>query len=305
MRTFRGLRRGGLLGLIALLTAALTLVGAEPAVAEEGTYTVSGTVTFQGNPQPGVKVCELLTSICDVTDGGGGYSLSGVGSPAKVYASPGSNDSSWVETWYPNYTSSEYSSLDAGSPDWPDSVGIELQPPPTVSGTVTSTSGEAVKKARVCVAGSANCVTTSARGEYRLLAQIPRGDMLTLVATAPGYRPATKATSVVVGVRITLTSLHPPRIASSKPKLVGTKKVGKKLRVKRGSWGPGSLHFSYRWYRNGHRIAGAARSTYRLTWADWRKNITVKVVATKPGYRTAVRSSKRTGWIRWSTWRRG
>lgn len=126
MRAFRWLRRGGLLGLIALLTAALTLVGAEPSVAEEGTYTVSGTVTFQGNPQPGVKVCELLTSICDVTDGGGGYSLSGVGSPAKVYASPGSNDSSWVETWYPNYTSSKYSWLDAGSPDWPDSVGIEL-----------------------------------------------------------------------------------------------------------------------------------------------------------------------------------
>lgn len=303
MRAFRWLRRGGLLGLIALLTTALAVVGAEPAVAEEDTYTISGTVTFQGTPQSGVKVCELLTGSCDVTDGGGGYSLSGVGSPAKVYASPGSNDSSWVETWYPRYTSSEYSWLEASSPAWPDAVDIELQAAPTVSGTVTNTSGEAVKKARVCVAGSANCVTTSARGEYRLLAQIPKHDSLTLVAKAPGYRPAQTTTTVTTNVTITLTKVKPAKVRACKPKLVGSKKVGTKLRVKCSS-ATTAVHFTYRWYRNGHRIAGAHGRTYRLTWADWRKNIKVKVVATKTGYRKTVRTSKGTGWIRWSEWHR-
>ncbi|HAM45589.1 MAG TPA: hypothetical protein DCM67_11300, partial [Propionibacteriaceae bacterium] len=233
------------MGLIALLTTAMAVVGAEPAVAEENTYTISGAVTFQGTPQSGVKVCELLTSICDVTDGGGGYTLSGVRSPAKVYASPGSNDSSWVETWYPQYTSSEFSWLDASSPAWPDAADIELQAAPTVSGTVTNTSGETVKKARVCVAGSANCATTSARGEYRLFAQIPHHDSLTLVAKAPGYRPAQATTTVSTNVTITLTRVKPAKVRACKPKLVGSKKVGTKLRVKCSS-ASSAVHFTYR-----------------------------------------------------------
>jgi hypothetical protein len=287
------------------LAALLAVGGAVPAAAES-TYDIHGVVTFQKSPEVGVRVCDLLTAICDETDNDGRYALSGLGANPKIYATPGPDDSAWIETWYGDYSDSSLSWLDLNDPDHrPESVDIHLLPVPTITGTVVSATGASVGGAKVCVEGSANCVTANVGGRYRLVAQIPRGDMLTLVATAPGYRPATKATSVAVGVKITLTSFHPPRVASSKPKLVGTKKVGKKLRVQRGSWGPGSLHFSYRWYRNGHRIAGAARSTYRLTWADWRKNITVKVVATKPGYRKAVRTSRGTGWIRWSEWHRG
>lgn len=305
MRTFRGLRRGGLIALAAGLAALLALAGAVPAAAES-TYDIHGVITFQKAPEAGVRVCDLLTDICDETDSNGRYALSGLGVNPKIYATPGPGDSAWIETWYGDYSQSDLSWLDLNDAEHrPESVDIHLLPVPTITGTVISTTGVAVGGARVCVEGAANCVTANPRGRYRLVAQIPHGDWLTLVATASGYHPATKATSVATGVKITLARLHPPRIATSKPKLVGTKRVGKTLRVKRGSWGPGSLHFSYRWYRNGHRIAGAHKRTYRLTWADWRKNITVKVVATKPGYRTAVRSSKRTGWIRWSTWHRG
>lgn len=280
------------------------MAGAEPAVAEESTYTISGVVTFEGSPQLGVEVCELLTSICDYTDHNGRYTLAGVGTPSKVYATPSAKDSEWVETFYPNYTDSERSWLESGSPDWPNAVDIQLQAPPTITGTVTSTSGKRVNNAQVCVEDSKNCVMTSGRGEYRLYAQIPKHSLLTLVATAPGYRPAQTATSVTEDVSITLTKLRLPRIHAAKPKLVGKKKVGTKLRVKLGYGELSSAHVTYRWYRNGHRIAGAHGRTYRLTWADWRKNIKVKVVATKPGYRKTVKTSKGTGWIRWSEWHR-
>lgn len=303
MRTIGKLRRVGLIGLATLLAGVLTSAGAAPAVAEEPTYDIVGIVDFDGIPQSGVQVCDLLTSICDDTDTAGNYALSGLGKTAKVYAKPGAADTGWIETWYPEFPRSDLSWLDLTSPERPDSIDIHLIQVTTISGVVVSTTGARISHALVCVAYSDNCTTASARGGYALQAQIPRDDDLILAASAPGYHSGQKATRATTKVKIVLTKVKPPRITSAKPKLLGTKKVGKKLRVKVGSWGPGSVHFSYRWYRNGHRISGATKRTYRLTWADWRKNITVKVVATKPGYRKAVRSSKSTGWIRWSTWR--
>lgn len=304
MRAIQRLRRGGLIGLAVALVAALTVAGSEPAVATPNTYTIGGVVTFEGSPQSGVQVCELLTSVCDLTDKNGRYTLSDVGEIAKVYATPSANTSAWIETFYGDYPESDLSWLDSTSPNWPNSVDIHLLAAPTITGTVTTTSGKPVTSALVCVENSTNCVSAKAHGRYRLYAQIPKHSLLTLVAKAPGYRPAQTATSTTTDVKITLKKLRLPRTRSSKPVLIGKKKVGSKLRVKRGSWGPAGVHFTYRWYRNGHRIAGAHGRTYRLTWADWRKNIKVKVVATKAGYRKTVRTSKGTGWIRWSQWHR-
>lgn len=306
MRTSRGLRRGGLIALAAGLAALLSLGGAVPAAAEPSVFDIHGVVNFKEVPQRGVKVWADDGSLSTITDAKGHYELRGVPEGAWLYAGPTQPGAAFVDTSWPSYPKDgPQSYLTGGSVDAAKAaVGMDFNLWAALSGTVRANTGHAVPNARVCVAGTDTCGVSGSRGSFVLATYVPRDGDLGLVVTALGYR-STHITTTSNEVTITLTRLHPPRIASSKPKLVGTKKVGKKLRVKRGSWGPGSLHFSYRWYRNGHRIAGAAKSTYRLTWADWRKNITVKVVATKPGYRTAVRSSKRTGWIRWSTWHRG
>ena len=301
MRTFRGLRRGGLLALAAGLAALLSLGGAVPAAAEPTVFDVHGVVNFGEVPQRGVKV--WVGDISTLTDALGRYSLQDVPKGAVLLAGPTQARAPYIDTAWPSYPLG--SGLDGGGVDSSNSAGsMDFEMWPALSGVVLADSHRVIPHARVCVEGTDTCDITGPRGSFVLPSFVPRGGARGIVASAHGYR-STQVAAVSNDVTIILASLHPPRIATSKPKLVGAKKVGKKLRVKRGSWGPGSLHFSYRWYRNGHRIAGAHKRTYRLTWADWRKNITVKVVATKPGYRTAVRSSKRTGWIRWSTWHRG
>lgn len=76
-----------------------------------------------------------------------------------------------------------------------------------------------------------------------------------------------------------------------KPKIAGTKKVGKKLTVKAGSWHPSGAKLTFRWYRNGHAIAKATGKTYTLKKADGGKRITVKVTAKKNGYSTVSKVS--------------
>lgn len=74
-------------------------------------------------------------------------------------------------------------------------------------------------------------------------------------------------------------------------KILGKKKVGKVLRVKTGTWNPSPVTFSYRWYRGGHRIAGATQKTYRLAVKDRGKRIKVRVIATVDGHKITVRST--------------
>lgn len=306
MRTFRGLRRGGLIALAAGLAALLSLGGAVPAAAEPSVFDIHGVVTFKEVPQRGVKVWADDGALSTITDANGRYELHGVPEGAWLYAGPTQPGAAFLDTSWPRYPKNgPDSSLTGGGVDSTNAASaMDFDLWAALSGTVRADLGRAVPNARVCIEGTDTCGVSGPRGSFVLATYVPRGGTLELVATARGYR-STRLTTASNEVTITLTSLHPPRLATAKPKLVGAKKVGKKLRVVRGSWGPGSLHFSYRWYRNGHRIAGAAKSTYRLTWADWRKNITVKVVATKPGYRKAVRTSRGTGWIRWSEWHRG
>lgn len=301
MRAFRWFRRGGLLGLIALLTTALTLVGAEPAVAAETTFDISGVVSFKGEAQRGVKVWVNDGSLHTVTDPTGRYELHGVPEGASLYAGPTSANAPYLDTAWPSYPAdSFFSGGTVNSFTSADPMDFDLWA--ALSGVVSTGSGQAVTAARICVEGTSTCGVSDRRGEFVVPTYVKRGGELTLLATARGYRSA-RVTTQQNEVSITLNKVKPAKVRACKPKLVGSKKVGTKLRVKCAS-STSAVHFKYRWYRNGHRIAGAHGRTYRLTWADWRKNIKVKVVATKAGYRKTVRTSKGTGWIRWSRWHR-
>lgn len=72
--------------------------------------------------------------------------------------------------------------------------------------------------------------------------------------------------------------------------ITGTAKVGQTLTAVPGTWNPEPT-FSYRWYRSGSSIAGATKSTYKLTKSDAGKTITVKVTGTLAKHQTVALTS--------------
>ena len=82
-------------------------------------------------------------------------------------------------------------------------------------------------------------------------------------------------------------------LSPSKPRITGKTKVGKKLKVKAGPWGPGEVKLSYQWLRNGKVIKRATGRSYRLTKKDKGKRIQVRVTGKKGDFATAkVTSAK-------------
>lgn len=79
--------------------------------------------------------------------------------------------------------------------------------------------------------------------------------------------------------------------ATPTPKITGTKKVGKTLTAKPGTWKPSGVKRSYQWYRGSAKIDGATKSTYQLTSRDKGKKITVKVTGRAPGFATKTKTS--------------
>jgi beta-glucosidase-like glycosyl hydrolase len=86
-------------------------------------------------------------------------------------------------------------------------------------------------------------------------------------------------------------------VKAPKPKIVGTRKVGRTLKAKVGTWSPAPV-LSYQWYRGSKAIAKATSATYTLKAADRGKRITVKVKATQTGYATIVKASAKTAKIK-------
>lgn len=81
-----------------------------------------------------------------------------------------------------------------------------------------------------------------------------------------------------------------PLLNSKKPKITGTQKAGKRLKVKAGKWTE-SVKRSYQWYRNGKKITGAKSRSYKLKRKDIGKRITVVETAKKVGYKSAKAKS--------------
>lgn len=76
-------------------------------------------------------------------------------------------------------------------------------------------------------------------------------------------------------------------VLKKKPRISGTAKVGRTLRVSRGSWSPAPSSVKYRWTRDGKRIAGATKASYRVTKKDRRHRIAAIVTVKRTGVGTA------------------
>lgn len=126
----------------------------------------------------------------------------------------------------------------------------------------------------------------------------------TLVAADAGKKVSVKVTGALEGYT-TVTKASAAKTvkagkltATPKPKVTGTAKVGKKLKVKAGKWKPATVKLSYQWQRNGKKIKGATKSSYKLVKSDKGKKITVKVTGKKSGFTTVSKTSKATAKVK-------
>jgi len=123
-------------------------------------------------------------------------------------------------------------------------------------------------------------MTTSAdENTYVLTADDYRTTLsVNILVSQTGYKDVTfkiKARQIKLG---TLTDVPTPTIN-------GSAIVGETLDVDPGEY-PDGAEFKFVWKRNGRVIQAAADSSYTLTSKDVNTTITVKVIATIPGYKT-------------------
>ena len=165
-------------------------------------------------------------------------------------------------------------------------------PVPTISGTLKSGSLLTASKGTwtplpsftyrwyrsgVAISGATHStytLTTSDRG-----ANIT----VTVTGTKAGYVTTAK----------TSAAKYVPRVFSKTPvpTITGTPKSGYTLTAHKGTWSPTPTTLTYQWYRNGVKITGATKYTYKLTATDKGKHITVKVTGKRTGYTTVTKTS--------------
>jgi uncharacterized protein YkwD len=163
---------------------------------------------------------------------------------------------------------------------------------PTVSGTVKV--GNTVK---AVVSGWTS--GTSFKYQWYVNGTVIKG------ATSASYKiPAGYASkNITVGVKGSKTGYTTTGIVKSKnykvalgtltapaPKITGTAKVGKTLKVTTGTWTSGTT-LKRQWYANGVAIRGATGASYKVTSGTVGKTITVKVTGSKSGYATVTKTS--------------
>lgn len=76
------------------------------------------------------------------------------------------------------------------------------------------------------------------------------------------------------------------------PKITGSAKAGRTLRVSAAAWTSVPSSTTYRWYRNGRAIGGATKSSYKVKKADRKRKLSVKVTVRKSGYATRTVATK-------------
>ncbi|MBK7819591.1 MAG: hypothetical protein IPJ61_00580 [Tessaracoccus sp.] len=140
-------------------------------------------------------------------------------------------------------------------------------------------SGKAIRKA-----------TTST---YTLVAA-DKGKKISVRVTGskPMYASASKVSKSTTAVKVGKLTATPV------PKITGTAKVGKTLKAKAGKWKPATVELSYQWQRDGKKIKGATKSSYKLAKADKGRKITVKVKGSESGFTSVTKTSKATAKVK-------
>ncbi|MCX6397523.1 MAG: Ig-like domain-containing protein [Propionibacteriales bacterium] len=96
------------------------------------------------------------------------------------------------------------------------------------------------------------------------------------------------ATSVVQTSAAKKIALGAKLVATTKPKVLGTARVGRILTCAKGTWTPAPTGYKYQWLRGTTPLSGKVASTYKTVAGDKNKLVTCKVTALKTGYASGV-----------------
>ncbi|WP_223916593.1 hypothetical protein [Arthrobacter sp. NicSoilC12] len=122
-------------------------------------------------------------------------------------------------------------------------------------------------------------------------------------ATASAYVPVARDTAATLTVQVTGSRIGydtltrasaataPVTAGWEVPVITGTASVGSTLTAVPGSGGPTGATLGYQWYRSGVALDGATAATYVPVAADVSENLTVQVIASRPGCPTESRTS--------------
>jgi hypothetical protein len=161
-----------------------------------------------------------------------------------------------------------------------------------------------------------DCIFTDSEGSYEFSFALAEANGMASVWVKPGaadtFPQTTYGTSlrdpngyftVVPGEARVLNEIAlvttATEITAAKPTITGKAALRRVLTVQPGVWGPQDVQLSYQWYRGGKKISGATKATYRVSWRDWRKKLSVKVTGTLDGYSAVAQVSKPTKKVSW------
>jgi hypothetical protein len=113
---------------------------------------------------------------------------------------------------------------------------------------------------------------------------------VSVTGSSAGYAPVTLTSDPT-------SAVGAPTVTSAVPTVTGTTRVGKTLTAHAGVWGPAPVSLTYRWSRDGVRIAGANHATYEVGNRDAGHTLTVTVTGTKRGFASGSATSTPTSMV--------
>lgn len=125
-----------------------------------------------------------------------------------------------------------------------------------------------------------------------------KGVAVRVTATKAGYTTVTSTTAQVTVKAGSITVVKKPAIKGAKK--AAKIKVGKKAKVSKGKYSVGGVKVKYQWFSGKKKITGKAgkKAAHKITKADRRKTLKVKVTVKKAGYKTVKVTTKKTVAVR-------
>lgn len=131
-------------------------------------------------------------------------------------------------------------------------------------------------------------------------------------ATDTAYSPTNAVAGKALSVRVTGTLAGAPpvtrqsaptapvvgKLSTTRPKVTGKARQGRKLVARAGAWRPAPVQLRYQWLRDGKPIKGSTARTYRLGKADVGHRVSVRVTGRRPSYAKVALTSPATKKVR-------